>query len=139
MSIDDGSRSNHVPEISTRKEEEPTLAEIVRAMNGQQEVLLNFCRNVSETRTPLPKHSPPIPLRSSEADIRSRKSRKLATPFLEDPDTIDMVQFNDWETRWQDYVRMTCVLEEIPDVARRQAVLRSALSMSGRSSGREEG
>ena len=35
---------------------------------------------------------------------------------------------NDWETRWQDYVTMTCVLEEIPDVAGRQAVLRSALS-----------
>ena len=39
-----------------------------------------------------------------------------------------MVQFNDLETRWQDYVTMTCVLEEFPDVAGRQAVLRSALS-----------
>ena len=52
----------------------------------------------------------------------------MVTPVLEDPYAIDMVQFNDWETRWQDYVTMTCVLEEIPDVAGRQAVLRSALS-----------
>ena len=63
MSIDDGSRNDHVPEISTPngEEPEPTLAEIVRAMNGQQEVLLNLCRNVSESRTPLPRHSSPIP------------------------------------------------------------------------------
>ena len=130
MSIDDGSRNDHVPEISTPngEEREPTLAEIVRAMNGQQEVLLNLCRNVSESRTPMPRHSSPIPLRSSEAGISSRKSRKMVTPVLEDPYAIDMVQFNDWETRWQDYVTMTCVLEEIPDVAGRQAVLRSALS-----------
>ena len=39
-----------------------------------------------------------------------------------------MVPFNDWETRWQDYVTMTCALEDIPDVAGRQAVLRSTLS-----------
>ena len=39
MSIDDGSRNDHVPEIATPKgeEPEPTLAEIVRAMNGQQD------------------------------------------------------------------------------------------------------
>ena len=128
MSIDDSSRNDHVPEISTPKGEEPTLAEIVRAMNGQQEVLLNLCRNVSESCTPLPRHSSPIPLRSSEAGIRSQKSRRMATPVLEDPYTIDIVQFNDWETRWQDYVTMTCVLEEIRDVVGRQAVLRSALS-----------
>ena len=128
MSIDDGSRIDHVPEVSTPKGEEPTLGEIVRAMNGQQKVLLDLCRNVSESRTPLPRHSSPIPLRSSEAGISGRKSRKMATPVLEDPDTINMVQFTDWETRWRDYVTMTCVLEEIPDVAGRQAVLRSALS-----------
>ena len=47
MSIDDGSRKDHVPEISTPngEEPEPTLAEIVRAINGQQEVLLNLSRN----------------------------------------------------------------------------------------------
>ena len=99
MSIDDGSRSDHVPEISTPKGEEPTLMEIARAMNGQQEVLLKLCRNVSETRTPLPRHWSPIPLRSPEAGISSRKSRKMATPVFEDPDTINTVQFNNWETR----------------------------------------
>ena len=128
MSIGDGSRGDHVPEIFSPKGEKPTLAEIVRAMNGQQEDLLNLYRNVSKTRTPLPRHSSPIPVWYSEAGISSRKSRKMATPVLEDPDTIDMVQFNNWETRWQDYVTMTCVLEEIPDVADRQAVRRLALS-----------
>ena len=113
LSIDDGSRSDHVPEISTPKGEETILANIVRAMNGQQEVLLNLCRNISETRTPLSMHSSPIPRQPSEADSRCRKSRKMATLVLEDPVTINM------EIRRQDYVTMTCVLqlEEIRDVA----------------------
>ena len=51
----------------------------------------------------------------------------MATPVLEDPDTINTVQFNNWETRWQDFVKMVCVLEEIPGVAGRQAELQSAL------------
>ena len=39
-----------------------------------------------------------------------------------------MVTFSDWKARWNDYVTMTRVYQEVPDVAGRQAVLRSALS-----------
>ena len=54
--------------------------------------------------------------------------KKMDIPGLEDPGNLDMVTFSDWKARWNDYVTMTRVYQEVPDVAGRQAVLRSALS-----------
>ena len=48
---------------------------------------------------------------------------KMDIPGLEDPENLDMVTFSDWKARWNDYVTMTRVYQEVPDVAGRQAVL----------------
>ena len=42
-------------------------------------------------------------------------------------DEVNLVVFNDWKIRWQDYVTVTRQVEEVPDVGARQGILCSTL------------
>ncbi len=93
-------------------------------MQDQQQQLLNLLAGQAMTR-----HSLPDAARNTEPAISSRrKARKMDLPILADPDALDLVLFSDWKSRWEDYITMTCVYEEVPNATGRQAVLRSALS-----------
>ena len=59
---------------------------------------------------------------------QNSKARKIDIPVLAKPNDVDLAHFSDWQTRWKDYVKLTCVREEVPDTVGRQAILRSALS-----------
>lgn len=57
-----------------------------------------------------------------------RKPQKIELPALTDPESSDLMQFDDWRTYWENHARMTCVHNELPDVESRRSLVRLALS-----------
>ena len=64
--------------------------------------------------------------------MRSRntapRARKMDLPLLGSPDDTALSDFTDWKIRFQDYVTLTCLKDDVPSVAARQGVLRAALA-----------
>ena len=101
---------------------QPVVPHDLTQLLQQQQQLMTMLTHIVSTSTDRrqPNDRPPdhdAPPRAWKVDI----------PVLTSPDDTDLTAFADWKLRWFDYLSLTRARENIPTVAARQGLLRSAL------------